>query len=72
LTVLATNMNGNELASCRLSPKQSLADLRNVLAEDLGNPAVMLQLVSPTGQLLDESRNAKPLSEIFSEIFRQD
>jgi len=72
LTVLATSMNGNELASCRLSPKQSLADLRNVLAEDLGNPAVMLQFVSPTGQLLDESRNAQPLSEIFSEIFRQD
>merc|ERR1712079_509103 len=71
-TILATSMGGNELASCQLSPKQSLADLKNALAEDLGISAVTLQLVATTGQLLDESRNAQPLSEVFSEPFQQD
>jgi len=72
LAVLATNMGGNELASHRLSPKQSLADLRFALAEDLGTPAFKLQLVATTGQLLDESRDVQLLSEVFSETFRQD
>jgi len=58
LTVLATSMGGNELALCRLSPKQRLAELRDILAEDLGMRAHMLQLVATTGQFLDESRNA--------------
>ena len=65
-------MSGNELASYQLLPEQSLADLRDALAEDLGTPAFTLQLVATTGQLLDESRNAQLLSEVFSEIFRQD
>jgi len=70
LTILATHMSGNEIASCQLLPKQSLADLRDALATDLGTPAFTLQLVATTGQLLDESRNAQPLSEVFSEIFQ--
>jgi len=72
LTVQATSLAGKELVPCRLSPKQSLADLRNVLAEDLGMPARALQLVATTGQFLDESRNSQPLSQVFSETFRQD
>jgi len=71
LTVLATSMGGNELASCRLSPKQRLADLREALAKDLGTPAFKLQLVATTGQLLDESNNEQLLSEVFNETCRQ-
>jgi len=72
LTVIATSMGGNELATRRLSPRQSLADLRDVLAEDLGMPAHKFELVATAGQLLDESRNAQLLSEVLSETFRQD
>jgi len=46
-------MSGNELASCQLLLKQSLADLKDALAEDLGTPASKLQLVATTGQFLD-------------------
>jgi len=70
LTVLAISMGGNELASCRLSPMQCIADLRDVLAKELGTPAFKLQFVATAGQLLDESRNAQPLSEVFSETLR--
>lgn len=52
--------------------KKKLVDLRDALAKDLGIPAFMLQLVAITVQFLDESRNAQPLSEVFSETFRQD
>jgi len=68
LTVLATSMGGNELASCQLSPEQSLADLKDALAVDLGTPAFTLQLVAIPGQLLDESRNEQLLSEVCSEM----
>jgi hypothetical protein len=71
LTFTATSMGGNELASCRLSPTQCLAELRNALANNLGTHACKLELVAINGQLLDETRNTQLLPEVFSETCRQ-